>query len=80
MLRSLTGRIEQLLEGSRKGDWCPGEALPASQSGWVDALLSYLQVGCSCMSCSCVKVLWLLFAVCFVLAAAGWTHCCPTRR
>ncbi|WIA12907.1 hypothetical protein OEZ85_006525 [Tetradesmus obliquus] len=43
VLRSLTGRIEQLLEGSRKGDWCPGEALPASQSGWVDALLSYLQ-------------------------------------
>jgi hypothetical protein len=45
VLRSLTGRIEQLLEGSRKGDWQPPEQLPSSQSGWVDALLSYLQVG-----------------------------------
>jgi hypothetical protein len=44
VLRSLTGRIEQLLEGSRKGDWQPPEQLPSSQSGWVDALLSYLQV------------------------------------
>jgi hypothetical protein len=44
VLKSLTGRIEQLLEGSRKGDWQPQEQLPACQSGWVDALLSYLQV------------------------------------
>jgi hypothetical protein len=44
VLRSLTGRIEQLLEGSRKDDWQPQEQLPSSQSGWVDALLSYLQV------------------------------------
>ncbi|KAF6251583.1 hypothetical protein COO60DRAFT_605842 [Scenedesmus sp. NREL 46B-D3] len=43
VLRSLTGRIEQLLQGSRKGDWQPLEQLPPSQSGWVDALLSYLQ-------------------------------------
>jgi hypothetical protein len=56
VLRSLTGRIEQLLEGSRKGDWQPPEQLPSSQSGWVDALLSYLQVSRGLLSCLADKV------------------------
>ncbi|KAF8067252.1 SEC15A [Scenedesmus sp. PABB004] len=43
VLRSLAGRIEQLLEGSRRGDWTPPEPLPMGQSPWVDALLSFLQ-------------------------------------
>eukprot|EP00882_Tetradesmus_deserticola_P016117 GHRQ01017193.1.p1 GENE.GHRQ01017193.1~~GHRQ01017193.1.p1 ORF type:complete len:300 (+),score=166.91 GHRQ01017193.1:1187-2086(+) len=33
VLRSLTGRIEQLLQSSRRGDWQPPEQLPTSQSG-----------------------------------------------
>lgn len=44
MLRGLTSRIEQLLEGSRRADWAPAEPLPTAQSAWVNSLLSYLQV------------------------------------
>lgn len=44
--RSLAVRIDQLLEGSRKGDWQPAEPLPSSQSEWVNALLSAMQVHC----------------------------------
>lgn len=37
-------RIEQLLTGPCRGDWVPAEPLPDTQSPWVDALLSFLQV------------------------------------
>lgn len=47
VLHGLTTRIEQLLEGSRKADWAPSEPLPSAQSPWVNAMLSYLQVGSS---------------------------------
>lgn len=44
VLYGLTGRIEQVLESSRKADWTPSEPLPSAQSPWVNSLLSYLQV------------------------------------
>lgn len=44
VVKSLAERIEQLLAGSRKGDWIPPEPLPPTHSDWVTALLSYLQV------------------------------------
>eukprot|EP00775_Hariotina_reticulata_P012680 gene12680-12809_t len=43
VVKSLAERIEQLLAGSRKGDWTPPEPLPPTHSDWVTALLSYLQ-------------------------------------
>lgn len=59
VLHSLTTRIEQLLEGSRRADWAPAEPLPSSQSPWVNALLSYLQVraaGCGrCLHDHCMS-------------------------
>jgi hypothetical protein len=50
VLHGLTTRIEQLLESSRRADWAPAEPLPSSQSPWVNALLSYLQV---CRAAGC---------------------------
>jgi hypothetical protein len=56
VLRGLTTRVEQLLEASRKADWAPGEPLPSSQSAWVNALLSYLQVWWACAVTAYVHV------------------------
>jgi hypothetical protein len=45
LLRSLTGRAEQVLEDSRqKEDWLPTGPPGKSSSSWINALLSYLQV------------------------------------
>lgn len=53
VLHGLTGRIDQLLDNSRKSDWTPSEPLPSAQSPWVNALLSYLQVRGWVGSCVC---------------------------
>lgn len=53
VLRGLTTRVEQLLEGSRKADWAPAEPLPSAQSPWVNALLSYLQVRVGAVGAGC---------------------------
>jgi hypothetical protein len=68
VLRGLTTRVEQLLEGSRKADWAPAEPLPSAQSPWVNALLSYLQVGGArwllrLLDCCLVELLPSLFAL-----------------
>lgn len=54
VLRGLTTRVEQLLEGSRKADWAPAEPLPSAQSPWVNALLSYLQVRVGTVGAGCL--------------------------
>lgn len=45
VLIALTGRIEQILEAARSTDWAPAAPFPVGTSGWVDGVLSQLQVG-----------------------------------